>query len=126
MTQTFSYRKESRLLNASQFKAVFDRAKYKASDKYLLLLAIANSTGHARLGLVVAKKHVRTAVKRNRVKRLVRESFRLNQHQLTGLDIVVIARRGVDQLDNPTMQRNLDQLWSRLVKKARRRSIPDA
>jgi ribonuclease P protein component len=51
-------------------------------------------TTPARLGLVVAKKHLKRAVDRNRFKRLVRESFRSHQEQLAGLDVVVLARNG--------------------------------
>lgn len=48
---------------------------------------------HARLGVVVAKRNVRLAVARNRLKRFVRESFRLLQANLRGLDVVVVIKK---------------------------------
>jgi len=55
-------------------------------------MAAANGLGHARLGLIVPKKIIATAVDRNRVKRLLREAFRLNQHMLGGIDVVARVR----------------------------------
>lgn len=72
----------------------------------------------ARLGLAIAKKHVRLAVDRNRVKRLIRESFRRQRNSLKGLDIVVLARPGIEKVDNPTLFASLQQHWQRLRKQA--------
>ena len=87
--------REKRLLKPQQFKAVFDSAAHKVSSKYALLLARDNQLGHPRLGLVIGKKNVKLAVDRNRIKRQIRESFRHSQHQLPGVDIVIVARRGI-------------------------------
>jgi len=51
-------------------------------------LAARNGLDYARLGMIVPKKILATAVARNRVKRLIREAFRLNQSELKGLDVV--------------------------------------
>ena len=74
----------------------------------------------ARLGLVVAKKNVRLAVDRNRVKRLIRESFRRRQHLLEGIDIIVLARRGVDRQSNRQLFKAIDEQWLIIRKKANR------
>ena len=60
-----------------------------------------NSHPQARLGIVVAKRNVRLAVARNRIKRLVRETFRHQQQRLNGLDIVVVVKKNfiLDQND---------------------------
>jgi ribonuclease P protein component len=47
-----------------------------------------NALGHARLGLIVSRRVVPLATRRNRYKRLMREVFRLQQHELGGLDLV--------------------------------------
>ena len=57
------------------------------------MLACASEQPQARLGIVVAKRNVKLAVDRNRLKRLVRESFRQQQEHLGGLDIVVIIKK---------------------------------
>jgi len=55
-------------------------------------------TDAARLGLVVSRK-VGGAVKRNRAKRLLRETFRLNRHRLQPpVDIVAIVKAGGDAI----------------------------
>lgn len=114
-----SYPRCLRLLNAGDFSHVFEQADLKVHGKGMMALARWNSLGHPRLGLVVGKKNVKLAVQRNRFKRLVRESVRLRQHQLPMLDIVVLARRGVDDLDNDTLHRQLHGMWKRLQREAR-------
>ncbi len=73
----------------------------------------------ARLGLAIAKKHLRKATSRNRIKRLIRESFRLHQSRLKGLDLVVLARPGLEQVDNRTLLQSLERHWQRLAQSAR-------
>lgn len=72
---------------------------------------------HPRLGLVIAKKNIKLAVGRNRVKRLIRESFRSRQHQLPAIDAIVLARKGLDQLNNGDIDKILDKLWQKLQTK---------
>ena len=108
------FSKARRLLTARDYSRVFDGVEAKASHRHLLLLARQNDEPWHRLGLVIAKKNVRLAVQRNRVKRIVREFFR---HQATdgpGLDVVFLARRGVDQLENEELSTILQQQWQRL------------
>nr|WP_299245151.1 ribonuclease P protein component [uncultured Halomonas sp.] len=111
-----------RLLTAGDYRHVFNDAEYKIHGKGLLALARNNSLGHIRVGLVFSKKNVRRAVDRNRLKRFVRESIRLQQHRLPSVDVVLLARRGVNDLDNATVQRQLHGMWRRLEKEAHRRS----
>ncbi|MYL23681.1 ribonuclease P protein component [Vreelandella massiliensis] len=109
-----------RLLSAGDFRHVFEHADLKVHGKGMMALARWNTHGHPRLGLVVSKKNVKLAVQRNRFKRLVRESIRLRQHQLPAVDIVVLARRGVHELDNETLHRQLHGMWKRLQREAQR------
>jgi len=113
----YAFGKESRLLKAEEYKAVFDHASLKVSGKDILFLARPNGLSHSRLGLVVAKKNIRKAVHRNRIKRLVRESFRHQQVCTNNIDAVVLARKGLDHLDNQSMRQQLNELWDRMNKK---------
>lgn len=67
-----------------------------------------------RLGIIIARKHVRRAVDRNRIKRLVRESFRHRQDRIPSLDVIVLARPGIGTLDNQQLYQQLDRLWGKL------------
>ncbi len=77
------------------------------------MLARDNGLPHARLGLAVGKKHVRKAVGRNRIKRLVRESFRIHAASLGGFDLVVLSRANTTVM-NAVLTRSLEGHWERL------------
>lgn len=85
-----------------------------------MALAAPSPHGHPRLGLIFSKKNVRRAVDRNRFKRIARESIRLRQHKLPSVDIVLLARRGLVELDNETVHRQLHGMWQRLDRELRK------
>ena len=111
----FSFAREARLLEANAYKRVFDGADTKASHKYFLLLGRSNNLNHNRLGLVIAKKNIRLAVQRNRIKRVAREFFRTHPAENQGLDVIFLARKGADQLDNAALSSILRQQWQKLT-----------
>ena len=111
----FAFKKAHRLLKTSEYGRVFDKTEARASHKHLLLLARRNAGEHDRLGLVVAKKHVRLAVRRNRITRLVREFFRQRVPGRVPLDVIFLARAGIDQLDNAALSTLLRQQWQKLA-----------
>ncbi|TFH75523.1 ribonuclease P protein component [Gammaproteobacteria bacterium LSUCC0112] len=115
-----SFGRKLRLLTASDYKAVFGKAEFKVSSPQLLILAIKSGYETPRLGLVIAKKHIRQAVQRNRIKRLLRESFRAHQQLLNELDIVILARSGADSLDNKTFVILIEKLWQDLIRRRKR------
>jgi ribonuclease P protein component len=89
--RTYQYSTRHRLSHAREFDAVY-AGKTKESRGPLTVFALPNELGHPRLGLSVGRK-VGTAPKRNRIKRLLREAFRLMQHDLPrGYDLVINVR----------------------------------
>ncbi len=106
---------DQRLRKSADFEAVFKNTTVRVSGKYLLLLAKTNELDHPRLGIVVAKKNVSSAVQRNRIKRNLRESFRHNKSRLAGFDLVVLCRRGIDNLDNGSIRLAIAELWTQLT-----------
>ncbi|OYY95374.1 MAG: ribonuclease P protein component [Hydrogenophilales bacterium 28-61-23] len=81
-----------------EFSSVF-RFRCVCALPGLDLLAAPNGLEYPRLGLIVPKKIIPTAVARNRIKRLIRESFRLNQNELIGLDLVARVKAKIDEAD---------------------------
>ncbi|MNN00060.1 Ribonuclease P protein component [compost metagenome] len=110
------FSRDKRLLTARHFTAVFDSPTTKVPGKHVLLLARENALDHPRLGLVIGKKNVKLAVERNRLKRIIRESFRHHQEALAGMDIVIIARRGLGDMENPELHQQFGKLWKRLLR----------
>ena len=96
---------------------MFDSPAFKVSSAAFLLLAQHAGNSQSRIGVIVAKKHVKLATRRNRLKRLVREQFRLNLFR-PSLDLVVLARSAADSMDNAQVTSDLEQLWAKLQKKA--------
>jgi ribonuclease P protein component len=121
---SFRLTKQYRLLGTGDFGAVFEGARFKASSPQLLLLGASTDWEHARLGLVISKKHVGSAVARNRVKRLCREAFRHRAATLPCIDIVVVARPGLTALDNASFNALFEQLLNTLVTQHQRRKPP--
>ena len=110
---TYEFNRESRLLTPGDFQTVFKNAS-RYSSKHFTILITANSSGNNRLGLAIAKKRVKLAVQRNRIKRLVRESFRLNQHDLPSIDIVVMVKSGIDALENEEINHQIVSIWRKI------------
>jgi ribonuclease P protein component len=75
----------------------------------------SNIHGSARLGLAISKRVSRQAVERNRIKRLVRESFRRMRMQLPPLDVMVMARQEAVSQSGPDLLAELHELWGRLA-----------
>lgn len=109
-----SFSRELRLLSPTHFEYVFQKAIPSVSPQ-ITILARQNDLEHPRLGITVSKKRVRKAHDRNRIKRLVRESFRLNQHQLPKADIVVVGKSGLDKMSNEQITLLLGKLWKKLA-----------
>jgi ribonuclease P protein component len=73
-----------------------------------------NDQDHPRLGLAVASKMAGGSVERNRIRRVVRESFRLHQHELPAVDIVVSARPRARGAPNRELRANIEELWRKV------------
>lgn len=102
-----------RLTDPRAYERVFAKAT-RSRDSYFTVLARPGEGPQARLGLAVSRRVDKRAVQRNRVKRLIRESFRHNKQQVSGLDLVVIARPAAAGADNTTLFAALTRHWARL------------
>ena len=109
--------KRKRLLSRRQYDRVFGAANLDLPRGRVRALVVRNNCEFGRLGLVISKRALRSAVHRNLAKRVIRESFRQSQHRLQGLDVVVIVRgRGGGGAADPVLLRKelgevLDRVW---------------
>jgi ribonuclease P protein component len=107
------FTRQQRLLNEAAFSAVYAR-RLRVTDDWFSVNALPNTRGHARLGLSIGAKAVGNSVNRNRVKRVVRESFRVSAADLGSLDVVVGARNGARSAHNAQLRESLDRLWKKI------------
>jgi len=110
----FSFPARLRLRKPADYKKVF-ADPIKSSDKYFTVLACKNDLQTPRMGLAIAKKNIKHAVYRNKIKRAARESFRFNQHTLGNLDFVILARREAAIAPLHILKHSLKRHWLRLV-----------
>lgn len=102
------------MLTPKNFSFVFDQA-IPAVSNHITILARHNELKTARLGITVPKKKVKNATDRNTIKRIIRESFRLQRHQLPNVDIIVIAKQGIGQMENQALATQLEKLWRKIT-----------
>lgn len=105
-----------RLHQPSEFRAVRQRGK-KSSDAYFSLSVLPNDQNCPRLGLAIATRTFGTAVARNRIKRLTRESFRLNQHDLPPVDVTVSARDAARLAGARELRSSLERHWKNVTRR---------
>lgn len=111
MSVTFS--KFEKLTKSREFGKLSKLGK-KITGRYFIILYLKNDFEYSRLGVTVSKKASKLAVHRNRIKRLIREYFRLHKPD-EHFDIVVIARHNLMQTENQALFSELEKLWSKLI-----------
>ena len=116
--------KDNRLLTAAAFARVFEKAT-RSRDKWFTVLCRDNHQEIARLGLAISKKSCRHATGRNRIKRIIRESFRQHQEQLTGLDVVVLNQSAAAAAGNKTLFDSLNRHWQKCARQAQEQNAQE-
>ncbi|WP_343881130.1 ribonuclease P protein component [Rhodanobacter caeni] len=106
--------REARLRRPGDFAAL-RASSGRAGGRCFHMRFRDNELGHARLGLAVSKRVSKRAVERNRIKRLVRESFRQVRHRLPAVDLMVMAREQAANVPGPQLLAEIDTLWNKLL-----------
>ena len=110
----YGFPRQARLLTPKQYQSVFSKSRRISCPEFLFIYAPSDCS-RSRLGFAVAKKQVKKAVDRNRLKRLVRESYRKHQSKLPDIDLVFMVRKSILELDNKTIHLKLEETWHRLI-----------
>jgi ribonuclease P protein component len=116
LTKRLTFEPRKRLHQPAEFRAVRQRGR-RLTDAYFSLSVLANHESHARLGLAIATRTFGTAVARNRIKRLARESFRLNQHDLPSVDVTVSARDAARIAPSADLRSSLEKHWKNITQR---------
>lgn len=118
MQRPLAFRTQHRLRSAAQFEQVY-RQGIRAGDALFGISALKNEHGHARLGLSIGAKAVGNAVRRNRLRRVLREHFRHAKRELPALDIVITARPGARHAPNEAVSESIVRLLSQIRNRCR-------
>lgn len=91
VSQSLLFPKWRHLRSSRDFARIYE-LRQRAGDDYLLLFGAPNDLGYTRIGLSVSKRHG-NSVRRHRLRRLIREGYRLAQHEVVeGWDLICIPR----------------------------------
>ena len=108
--------RSERLLHSEDYRTTIAK-RCRSDDQLFTVFAARRPTGGARLGITVSRRVSTKAVRRNRLKRRVRESFRYHKQPLAGLDLVVIARQEANETERLQVDRSLFGHWIRMREK---------
>lgn len=120
--EKFGFERHKRLLTAADYSAVFEKNRSFKDRNFLILVKKRPPLDHEqalssvpRLGLAVSKKNFKKAVDRNLIKRIIRESFRLQQEALSELDIVVMSRGTTNVANKAALHASLSRHWKQII-----------
>jgi len=109
------FTKRARLLNAAHFDAVFKQGKRFTAGGFTAVMA-SNDLGHPRIGFAFSKKQAPSSVQRNRLRRLLRERFRLHQAELASVDLVLMLRAKLPA-DHVAVTAATNEFWLQLARR---------
>jgi ribonuclease P protein component len=104
---------QRRLRRKSDFEAAYARGR-RFGNGFFAVTAYRNDKGWPRIGLAVASRTAGGSVERNRIRRVIRESFRLHQHELPAIDLVVSARARARDATGAELHASLATLWKKV------------
>lgn len=113
MAQTFRLPKLAKMIKTDDFSSVFNFRK-RINTPYLAMHYQPNAHQRPRLGLVVSKKIAKLAVSRNYMRRVLRELFRLKQHEICHVDLIIRVQKKYNKRDFKQIKQEFDILITKL------------
>jgi len=113
MVQTYRLVKQAKMIKTDDFSSVFNFRK-RISTQYLAMHYQPNLHNRARLGLVVGKKTAKLAVSRNYMRRVLREFFRTQQHDICHVDLIVRVQKKFTKVDFIQIKQEFDSLIGKI------------
>ena len=113
---TYNLEKTNKLINKKEFDKVFKSPKVAYSKEFVVLAIKNKECCNAKFGVIVAKKKIKQANKRNKIKRIVREFFRLNKNKFASLNFIFIANKNIDKFQNQALFKSLNASCTKLQK----------
>ena len=110
---TLRFKKETKLIKTDEFSSVFNFRK-RISAKFLVVHYQPNTFKRARLGLVVGKRIAKLSVDRNYMRRVLREFFRIQQHAINHVDLVIRVQKKFEKEDFIQIKQEFDMLIAKL------------
>ena len=87
----------------------------RLEDELFSVFFIKNKTNHCRLGVSLPKKIIAKATRRNKIKRIIKNSFNVFFHETKGIDVVVRAKKEPQLNTSDKILQSLDQHWKRIM-----------
>ena len=113
MAQTYRLVKLAKMIKTDDFSSVFNFRK-RISTEHLAIHYQPNMHDRARLGLVVGKKTAKLAVSRNYMRRVLREFFRLQQHEICHVDLIIRVQKKFSKVDFIQIKQEFNLLIGKL------------
>ncbi len=110
----FKLPKQAKIVKTDDFSSVFSLRK-RIANKHLVMRFRMNGAKTPRLGMIVAKKTAKLAVQRNYMRRVLRELFRLNQHHLPAVDLVIQVQKTFERAEFTEIKHEFEHLMQKLV-----------
>jgi len=109
-----TFPRAARLLTPRDFARLRGISR-RVSTRHFTAEVAPSAHDGARLGLAVSRRVSKSAVRRNRIKRIARDSFRRHRQRLPAVDVLVIARTSAVLEDNRSLHAEFERLWDRVV-----------
>ncbi|MCP4188317.1 MAG: ribonuclease P protein component [Gammaproteobacteria bacterium] len=110
-----TFPRQSRLTRAIDFRQVF-QSNFRLGEAGITILLGKLPGSTPRIGFAIAKKQIPKAIQRNRLKRILRESFRKNRYRLPARDLVIMVRKPILNIEPALLNAGLEKHWNSVIK----------